>query len=372
MANNYLKFLLILIISLIVAFLVKLIVSQVLKPLAKKTKTLVDDLIIKSVTSVIFYLILVLGFKIGFQTLQVETKLYHSLVDTFLVLMVMIALLRIIHNLSSHWLEDWAKKTKSTADDRLIPLVEKILKAVLTILAVIFIFDSWNIDISPLLATAGIAGLAVGFAVKDSLANIVGGIQLVLDKTFKVGDKIQIESGEMGVILDIGLRSTKLRTYDNEVIYIPNGQLSNSKIKNFTVPDLSVRVNVNFGVEYGSNPEQVRQVVTEAVKKIETVLESPEMVVQFLKMSDFSLDFVARAWVQNYTKAYRTQLEIPDEPALHDGDLIFELDHSVYVDIRMVFLNEIDSIQKEELNHGRKADYISANLLDKINGTNST
>ncbi len=312
MAHTYLKFLVILGISLIVAFLVKLIVARILKPLAEKTKTLVDDLIIKSIASVIFYIILVLGFKIGFQTLQIETEIYHSLVDTFLVLMVMIALLRIIHNLSEHWLEDWAKKTKSTADDRLIPLVEKILKAVLIVLAVIFIFDSWNIDISPLLATAGIAGLAIGFAVKDSLANIVGGIQLVLDKTFKVGDKIQIESGEMGVILDIGLRSTKLRTYDNEVIYIPNGQLSNSKIKNFTVPDLSVRVNVNFGVEYGSDTDQVKKVVYEAVKMIETVLEHPVPVVQFLKMSDFSLDFVARAWVQNYTKAYRTQLEMTE------------------------------------------------------------
>lgn len=312
MANNYLKFLLILVISLIVAFLVKLIVAKVLTPLAKKTKTLVDDLIIKSIASVIFYIILVLGFKIGFEALQVETELYHSLVDTFLVLMVMITLLRIINNLSKHWLEDWAKKTASTADDRLIPLVEKILKAIIIVLGVIFVFDSWNIDISPLLATAGIAGLAVGFAVKDSLANILGGIQLVLDRTFKVGDKIQIESGEMGVILDIGLRSTKLRTYDNEVIYIPNGQLSNSKVKNFTVPDLSLRVSVNFGVEYGSNTEQVRQVVNEAVKKIETVLEDPEPVVQFLKMSDFSLDFVAKAWVLNYIKAYNTQLEMTD------------------------------------------------------------
>jgi MscS family membrane protein len=312
MANIYLKFLLILVISLIVAFLVKLIVSRVLKPLAKKTKTLIDDLIIKSISSVIFYIILVLGFKIGFNTLEIETELYHSLVDTFLVLMVMIALLRIIQNMSAHWLEDWAKQTESTADDRLIPLVSKILKTIVITLAVIFVFDSWSIDISPLLATAGIAGIAIGFAVRDSLANILGGIQLVLDKTFKVGDKIQIESGEMGTILDIGLRSTKLRTYDNEVIYIPNGQLSNSKVKNFTVPDLSVRVNVNFGVEYGSDPEQVRQVVTEAVKKIEAVLDQPDPIVQFLKMSDFSLDFVARAWVLNYTKAYQTQLDMTD------------------------------------------------------------
>ena len=312
MGNIYLEFLFILVVSLIVAFIAKFILTQVLKPMAKKTKTKVDDLIIKSVSSILFYIILALGFKIGFETFKFETELYKSLVDTFLIFLVAIALIRIIRNLSMHWIKDWAKKTKSTADDRLIPLVEKILKAMVVILALFFIFDAWNIDISPLLATAGIAGIAIGFAVKDSLANIMGGLQLVLDKTFKVGDKVEIESGEMGVILDIGLRSTKLRTFDNEVIYIPNGQLANARIKNFTVPDLSVRVNVEFGVVYGSNSDRVRQVVMDTIKKIETVLEEPAPVVQFLKMSDFSLDFVARVWVREFTEAFNTKLLVTD------------------------------------------------------------
>jgi small-conductance mechanosensitive channel len=312
MNNVYLKFLFILAVSLVVAFIVKLITTQVLRPLAKKTKTMLDDLVIKSISSVIFFIILALGFKIGFQTFQFETQIYNNLVDTFLVLFVAIALFRIVQNIAGHWMEEWAKTTESTADDRLIPLIEKIVKAVIVILAVIFIFDAWDIDISPLLATAGIAGIAIGFAVRDSLANILGGLQLVLDKTFKVGDKVEIESGHMGVILDIGLRSTKLKTYDNEVIYIPNGQLANARIKNFTVPDLSVRVNVNFGVEYGSDSEKVRQVVLEAIKKIDGVLEDPAPVVQFLTMSDFALDYAARVWVSKYTDAYDMKLKMTD------------------------------------------------------------
>ena len=147
---------------------------------------------------------------------------------------------------------------------------------------------------------------------RDSLANILGGIQLVLDKTFKVGDKVEIESGVMGMILDIGLRSTKLRTFDNEVIYIPNGQLANAKLKNFTVPDVSIRVNVNFGVEYGSDPGKVRQVVLDAITAVDKVMDEPAPVVQFLNMSDFSLDFVARAWVSQYTDAYDTKLAMTD------------------------------------------------------------
>jgi MscS family membrane protein len=255
----------------------------------------------------------VLGLKIGIQHFEFETNVIGSIVNSLFIIIVVFLVIGIITNFSKHWLKEWASKTDSTADDRLIPLVAKILKAVVIILGFFFIFDTWNINISPLLATAGIAGIAIGFAVRDSLANILGGIQLVLDKTFKVGDKVELDSGEMGVILDIGIRSTKLKTYDNEVIYIPNGSLANTKVKNFTVPDLTVRVNVNFGVEYGSDPEKVRRVVLDAVKKIDTVIEDPEPVVQFLNMSDFSLDFVARVWVQSYTDAYATKLKVTDE-----------------------------------------------------------
>jgi MscS family membrane protein len=203
--------------------------------------------------------------------------------------------------------------TKSSVDERVIPLLQKILKTIVVILGLFFVFGAWNVNLAPLLATAGIAGLAIGLAVKDSLNNIVGGIQLVLDRTFKVGDKVEIEGGQTGVILDIGLRSTKLKTYDNEVIFIPNGILANSKIKNFTQPDLSIRVNVQFGVEYGSDLKKVNKIVLDAIQNIEGVLEEPAPAVQFLNMSDFSLDFVARVWVKEYSGAYSMKLKVTDE-----------------------------------------------------------
>jgi len=310
--NVYLKFLATLVLSLIVAYIAKLIMKRVLKPLARKTRTKVDDLLVKSVSAVIFYAVLAYGFRLGFTHFQFDSAALANLVDSLLVLIISIFLIRIITNFAKHWKTEWADKTESTADDRLIPLLEKILEAVVIILAVFFILDVWDVNITPLLGTAGLAGIALSFAVKDSLANIIGGIQLVIDKTFKVGDKVELESGELGVILDIGLRSTKLRTYDNEVVYIPNGQLANARIKNLTVPDLSIRVNVAFGVEYGSETEQVRKVVLDAVKEIDAVLDDPAPAVDFMNMSDFSLDFTARVWVENYNQAYSTSLTVRD------------------------------------------------------------
>lgn len=309
----WLRFLAVLVITVVVAIISRFVLTAILKPLSKRTKTKVDDIIIKSIASIIFYIVLLIGAKIGLQQFTLETPFFQSLVDTLLILIVCIFLFKIISHFARLWMQEWKYKTKTSADERLIPFLQKILKAVVIILAVIFVFNAWNVNISPLLATAGIAGLAVGLAVKDSLNNILGGLQLVLDRTFKVEDKVQLESGEMGVILDIGLRSTKLRTYDNEVIYIPNGYLANAKIKNFTHPDISIRVNVEFGVVYGSDPEKVEQVVLDALKQIDTVIEEPEPAVQFLKMSDFSLDFIARAWVKEYTEAYSTKLKMTEE-----------------------------------------------------------
>lgn len=312
-SNLYLRFVLVMVLTVIAAWLARIILEKLLKPLTKKTNTKIDDLIVKNLGSMIFYVIIAIGLKVSLSYVSLESIYYHSAVETFLIIVITLLIIKVVNDLATHWKEDWAAKTASTADDRLIPLIEKIIKVIILALAVIFIFDSWEIDISPLLATAGIAGIALSLAVKDSLANVLGGLQLVLDKTFKVGDKIKLESGELGVIFDIGLRSTKLRTYDNEVIYIPNGYLANAKIKNYTVPDLKLRVNVEFGVAYGSDTDKVREVVVNILKKMDKVLENPEPAVEFLNMSDFSLDFIARAWVENYIDAYSMKLNMTDE-----------------------------------------------------------
>ncbi len=311
--NLYLRFLLILVLTVIAAWIARIILKKILRPLTKKTNTKIDDLIIRNSSSMIFYIILAIGLKVSLSYVSLESFYYHCIVETFLIITITVLILKIVNDLAHHWKKDWALKTASTADDRLIPLIEKIIKVVIIALAVIFVFDSWEIDISPLLATAGIAGIAVSFAVKDSLANILGGLQLVLDKTFKVGDKVKLESGELGVVLDIGLRSTKLKTYDNEVIYIPNGYLANAKVMNYTVPDLKLRVNAEFGVAYGSDTDKVREIVLKTLQEMDNVLEKPEPVVEFLRMSDFSLDFIARVWVKNYQKAYSMKLQMTDE-----------------------------------------------------------
>ncbi len=163
-----------------------------------------------------------------------------------------------------------------------------------------------------MLGAVGIGGLAIGLALNNSLSNIFGGVQLILDSSINVGDKVMLESGELGVALDIGLRSTKLQTYDNEVVSLPNSQLSNARIKNFTKPDVRIRVTVNFGVAYGSDVAQVKDLVLDAIRKVDDILQEPEPQVLFLDMSDFSLAMSARVWVDDYNKQFAKKLEMKE------------------------------------------------------------
>jgi MscS family membrane protein len=162
------------------------------------------------------------------------------------------------------------------------------------------------------LGALGIGGLAIALALNSSLANVFAGIQLILDHSVNVGDKVQLESGETGVLLDIGLRTTVMRTYDNEVISLPNSQLANARIKNYTKPDETIRVGVNFAVAYGSDVAKVKRVVLDAISQLDDILQEPGPQVLFLNMGDFSLDMCARVWVDNYGKQFARKLEMTE------------------------------------------------------------
>ncbi len=115
------------------------------------------------------------------------------------------------------------------------------------------------------------------------------------------------------MLLDIGLRTTLMQTYDNEVISLPNSQLANARIKNYTKPDATIRVGVNFAVAYGSDVSEVKGVVLDAISQLDDSLQEPGPQVLFLNMGDFSLDMCGRVWVDNFGKQFGKKLEMTEQ-----------------------------------------------------------
>lgn len=302
----------ILAVFLIFAFVLMFVVDKVIVRLTKKTKSQVDDMIVGKTKMPVFWLLVILGLRLSSQIVFDQPIIFRVLESLGIIIFVLIVA-RVINILLDSWGHLFAKRTKSRVDESLLPLFRKVVNVVFVLLGILWVLNTWNINITPYLAGLGIGGLVLGLALQDSLKNIFGGISLILDKSFAVGDKIRLETGEIGEIIEIGLRSTRLNTYDNEVIVVPNGQMANMRIQNYVQPNPRVRVVVNFGVEYGTKIEKVKKVVLPILKKIKGVSSEPYMDTVFTEMGDFALLFQARFWVDDYREAYNKKLEATEK-----------------------------------------------------------
>jgi small-conductance mechanosensitive channel len=178
-------------------------------------------------------------------------------------------------------------------------LFDNLAKIVLFGGAVYGLLLAWNLDVKPWLASAGILGIAIGFAAKDTLANLFGGMFIIVDAPYKLGDWINLGTGERGRVTKIGLRSTRLLTRDDVEVTLPNAQIANSTIVNESGgPWEKARVEIRVGVAYGSDVDRVREVLTQAASECEYAVDEPAPRVRFLEMGDSALIFRVMCWVE--------------------------------------------------------------------------
>lgn len=163
----------------------------------------------------------------------------------------------------------------------------------------LMIMGIWQINLTPLLASAGLIGIIVGLAAKDTLGNFFGGISVFLDKPFKRGDWIVLKPGERGKVIDIGLRSTRILTRDDVLITIPNSAIANSKIINESAPKRRMRVRVKISVLQGSDPDKVQEALLKIAEENDLVLSEPKPRVRFRGFGDTAFDFELLCWTAN-------------------------------------------------------------------------
>jgi len=179
-----------------------------------------------------------------------------------------------------------------------LPLLENVA-AVLNVLVVVYlIFLVWNIDMTAWLASAGIVGIAVGFAAKDTIANLLSGVFILADSPYKIGDYIVIDTGERGKVTHIGLRSTRLLTRDDLEINIPNAIIANGKIINESSGrHVKSRVRIAVSVAYGSDLEQVKSLLLQVAEQEPQICQDPEPRVRFRTFGASGLDLELLVWI---------------------------------------------------------------------------
>jgi len=302
--NDYVRAVVIFI-SLAILFRILLfIVQRVALFLTRKTKTDLDDVLISKLSFPLTALAVLFSLAISVQVLVFEettTFIVQGLIYSFAILIVARIIYLIVNILIITGLKHVARRSKMKMDDTLFHMFSSLLNAVLIVFSILYVMDIWGVEIGPLLAGLGIAGLAVALALQPILSNIFSGAAIIMDGSVKVGDLVYLEGESIkGRIEKIGLRSTRLRSFDNEFFIIPNNKLSDSAIQNIALPNPKVRVIVPFGVAYGSDIKQVKDIVRKEMEKVSDIAKDEEIVIRFLEMAESSLNFNVYFYVNSF------------------------------------------------------------------------
>ncbi|MEN8153295.1 MAG: mechanosensitive ion channel family protein [Acidobacteriota bacterium] len=297
--DKYLKALAIFILSLVFARIFQLLYKVVFKNIVKKTKTKLDDEIVSAFLKPVFYTIVLIGLLYSLKTLNFAVGVNFFI---FGILKTVIAFLWIFSFFKTVTIIlKWLSRRKDRyrfIQKKTLPLFDNTLKLIIIGGGAYFIFLIWHINVTAWLASAGIAGLAIGFAAKDTLANFFSGIFIMVDSPYKIGDYIVLDSGDRGRVTMIGLRSTRILTNDDIEITLPNAVIANARIINESGgPTEKHRVRIAVGVAYGSDIDKVRSILHSIAEMNENVCENPGHKVRFRAFGDSSLDFQLLCWI---------------------------------------------------------------------------
>lgn len=293
-------FLVVVIISLIMAKIATSTMTTIIEQLTSRTKMHWDDQIKNLLSRPVFWTLLLLGILVSLIPLklsQTTDGIVQSLVVTVLVILWSAFILRfIVIVLSAISL---SAKEQSVIRAQTQPLFQNLAYIFVFIIAIYLVFSSWNIDMTAWLASAGIAGIAIGFAAKDTLANLFAGVFILADSPYKIGDYVVLDSGERGKVTHIGIRSARLLTRGDVEITIPNAIMGNTRISNESGgPYEKYRLNIKVGVAYGSDIDQVKSVLMDVAENEDEVCADPEPRVRFRSFGDSSLDVELLCWVE--------------------------------------------------------------------------
>ena len=198
----------------------------------------------------------------------------------------------------------------------LAPVFSNVWTLVVAVGTVGTVLYIWEIDVTPLLAGAGIAGIAVGFAAKDTVANFFGGVALYFDDTYRVGDFVELDSGETGTVVKVGVRSTALLTRDEVLVTVPNSVLNATKVINQSAPSRRRRVRVPVGVAYGTDLDTLEGLLVDIAVAEPLVLDSPKPRCRFRRFGDSALAYELLCWVSSPTRRAKAVHRL--NRAIHD------------------------------------------------------
>lgn len=292
--------------ALIFAFILWLIVKRILTTLEKKAvhfkllqvRKELFTILRKTAGLVLLWLLGLIWIRLFHLT--VIERMFHALfiivAATPIKNLLVVVLEYLEHNL--------AKRTETDIDNIVIDLFNKFSGAIVYAAAAVIALDVLGVNVMPFIAGAGVLGVAVGFAAKDTLSNLIAGILLIIDRPFEIGDRIEVwsapaGSASWGDVIDIGLRATRIKTTDNIVVIIPNNEIMTRDIVNYTTIYASIRVRINIGIAYDADIAKAKTLILQAAQSADWILAEPAPKVVVRNFGESSVALQGRVWIKD-------------------------------------------------------------------------
>lgn len=298
--------------SIIVAKILYWFIGKYVKKLTEKTKTNLDDILIDKLEEPIVYAIVISAFYWAFKRLHFTENVDAFFIKTFTVIYILNftwLIVRILDSIVEEYVVPKVEKSDSELDDQLLPILRKVVKAIIWIIGLIVGLSNAGFDVMALIAGLGIGGLALALAAQDTVKNIFGGIMIFLDKPFKMNDRIKVE-GMDGIVEEIGIRSTRLRTLEGRLITVPNGIFSDNPVENVS-KEPTRKINISLGMTYDTTPEDMEKamgILREIVEKNPKVED--DVLIAFNSWGDFAMGIQLIYWISSEDNIFSAQSEI--------------------------------------------------------------
>ncbi len=294
------------------AFLLRFIIK---KYITSKIELNIAKKIIRNFSIAIVFWGALYGLWYGINFLDLSDSLIQE-IEQFTYISIAFSIVLLLAYFLSDLLKAWSMKVGPQA----VPITglgQFGIKLIVSVIGLLIILASLGIQITPVLASVGIAGLAIALALQPTLANLFAGIYIIADKPVRVGDFIKLESGEEGFITDIGWRSTRLRMLPNNTVIIPNQRLADSIVLNYYYPEQKLALLMEIGVSYEDDPKKVEKILVEEMTKASfevdgmvTAYESKPFVRFIPGYKDFSLNFTTICLVREVIDRFYVQHEL--------------------------------------------------------------
>ncbi len=281
------------------------LIRRGLPMVARRTPTEFDSRLLEAIGPSLRWLVVVFALHFATERLTfLGAGLKVLLTDVYFVLGLGISLhiVWMLIDLSNEWYRiHLAEEERLVELDPALILLVRMGRVIVAVVGAIILLSHFGINVTALAAVLGIAGLAISLAARDSIADAIAGFIILVDRPFRIGDRIEIQGvGTWGDVDEIGLRTTRIRTRDNRMVIVPNALISTNQVVNYTYPDPRYRIETQVGIAYGTDVKTARRIMADTVRQVEGVLLDKPVDVLYIEMGDSAMIFRLRWWIESY------------------------------------------------------------------------